>query len=260
MNQAKEEFHTIYHMSSFSRSGETLMLRCLNAHPDLHITHNLNAKDNKAEIGLFHLLAKTSETSISHENQTIQKAGVKTGNIIVLKNASWTHKSPFKGFVLVRNPISVANSFGFTSPQFTARMKKFCEGIEPKLMTAMNDEVSDRISQFCMLYNLKMSNLSSLGLPIVRYEDFVARPETVLRTLLEDLSIPWHDNVINSHELYNEGDIGHGGIKLWKPIHQGSLNTFKKLGEGNIAKIYGLTYPTMKQFGYDYNDGELILS
>ena len=105
-----------------------------------------------------------------------------------------------------------------------------------------------------------MSNLANIGLPIVRYEDFVNEPESILQELLKKLGIPWHDNVINSHKFYNEGDTGHGGIELWKPIHSGSLNSYKKLGKANIAKIYGLTYSTMKLFGYDYNGDELIMS
>jgi len=99
-------------MASFSRCGETLMLRCLNAHPDIHVVHNLKAPpESKEDFGLFRLLQKYEPATIERDNAIVQAAGVGNAKIIVVKNAVWEHAHPFEGFVLARNAFSVTESF-----------------------------------------------------------------------------------------------------------------------------------------------------
>lgn len=239
------------------------MLRCLAAHPRIHVVHQVREPDQPEDLELYRHLMGFAPTEIAHDDPFIQAAGVKEGQILVLKNAVWTHPHPFQGFVLARNSLSVANSFkiqGETEIKFQKRKRQFerwMREIDPTLLPSMSDP--DNFACLAILYNRKMTPLAGAGLPIVRYEDFVSDPEGILRRLLERLRIPWDDVILNSHEQYVEGEYGHGHIPLWKPIHQGALDRFKQLPDVILAKVYGLTWGAMHAFGYVYENEELRL-
>lgn len=253
--------HRILHMSSFSRCGETLLLRCLDAHPDLHVVHQILAPDRPEDFALFRRLRTWPHKEIPHDDDRVQATAAEPHQALVLKNAVWEHSYPYEGFVLVRNPFSVARSFGIhdeSSAAFVRHKQQFfrwAAGIDLQLVETMKDP--DNLACLCMLYNRKLSPLSRLGLPVVHYELFVQHPEATLRWLLGRLGLEWSPEVMRSHEAYEEGQLGHGRIPLWKPVHTGSLHSYRKLPEEVRRRIYALTYPTLEAFGYTY-DGETL--
>lgn len=244
-------------MASFSRSGETVVLRALNAHPRIHVVHQIQRPDERTAIKLAKTLGTFAETSISHTHPAVLAAKVPQGASILLKNATWSHSFPFKGFVLVRNPFAIANSAKITVPRSNRKdkYKRWADSIDPKVSAAINS-VDDLVT-LCMLWNRKMAPLSQARLPIVRYEDFVTQPEKTLRSLLSRLNLDWSDSVLNSHAAYPEAMKGHGGIHLSQPVHSRSLDSWKQLPRAALATIYGITYSIMVEFGYTY-DGEDI--
>lgn len=257
------ERHRIFHMASFSRSGETLMLRCLNAHPDIHVVHQIREPDTKEDFAFFRFLQTYSETTISRENEHIRSVQVPSENIILLKNAVWEHLYPFYGFILVRNPFSVLRSFGIINePEegFLKRKEQFqrwSTGIDPILVPGVVE--SDNISAFCMVYNRKMFPLKELPLPIVHYERFVVNPEHYFRKILKHFGLQWHDRCLRSHEDYQEGEYGHGHIKLWQPIHAGSVESHKRVPDDIFSRVYGLTWPTLDAYGYQVDGKDVTI-
>ncbi len=95
------------------------------------------------------------------------------------------------------------------------------------------------------------------GLPFVRYENFVSDPEQYLRKIVAHLGLSWDDKVLKSHEAYAEGQTGHGGIKLWKPINQGSNEKYQKLTAQQRAHIYGISWEVLSRYGYEW-DGQTL--
>jgi hypothetical protein len=249
-------------MSSFSRSGETLLLRCLDAHPDIHVVHQIREPDADADLALWKFLMDYEPTEIPHDHELIQAAGVKEGAVLLLKNAVWTHPYPYNGFVLVRNPFAVVNSFKILNEddvKYNKRKQQYrrwARQIDAKVLPLINKE-PDNITCLCALYNVKMAPLAKLGLPILRYEDFVTYPETYLNKICDYLGVVWNDLLLKSHTLYSEGELGHGGIPLWKPIHTGSLHSYQKLPKEVISKIYSLTKPVYEMFGYQYKNNKI---
>ena len=79
--------HKIFHMSSFSRSGETLLLRSLDAHPNIHVVHQIREPDTQEDLPLWHYLMAYEPTEIDHNHEHIQAARIKPGAVLVLKNA-----------------------------------------------------------------------------------------------------------------------------------------------------------------------------
>ncbi|MDI5885846.1 hypothetical protein ACFO0O_06550 [Cobetia amphilecti] len=253
----------IFHMSSFSRSGETLMLRCLNAHPLIHVAHQILSPDSKEDFKLFRYLQRYEEDSISSENEMVMQARVPSGSVIVVKNAVWCHQYPYKGFALVRNPFSVYRSFSIANEPVKgfmhrkAQMYRWAIGIDKNLIPGVAS--SSNLESFCALYNRKMQDIINSGVKIIHYENFVQNPEKYLKIICSELSLPWDSSVLKSHEFYSEGDIGHGGIKLWRPIHQGSKDSYKKVCPQDFSRIYGLTYPILNQLGYHVTDEEIMI-
>ena len=75
-------------------------------------------------------------------------------------------------------------------------------------------------------------------------------PEPPLRKLLRHFDLPWDDRVLKAHENYREGEIGHGGMRLWEPIHDRAGDKYKTLPRVEFDKIYAITAAAMDKFGY----------
>jgi hypothetical protein len=251
--------HPILHMASFSRSGETVLLRSLQAHHRIHVVHQVRDPETPENLNLFKTLMCHEPLDISTSHPAVRAANVPDAAVLVVKNAVWTHQWDFRGFVLVRNPFSVVNSFKISNeslrktPKRRKQLKRWTCRIDRALLPAMNK--FNATSYVSMLYNRKMHDLAYNGLPIVRYEDFVESPETTLRGLLGRLDLSWDDAVLKSHTNYKPGDFGHGQICLWEPIHSRSSDSWRKVHRTTRSGIYGITYPTMHAYGYHY-DGE----
>jgi len=207
---------------------------------------------------------KYEPIEINSDHPLIKKCGIPTGATIILKNAVWKHEYPFNGFILCRNPFAVIQSFKLKdeSPEKDEKRKsqiiRWARNIDARIMHAIPE--TDHLEMICMLYNLKMHPLTKSNMPILRYEDFVRNPEATLRELLRKLNIAWSSTVLNSHTLYHQDSYGHGRIKLWQPIHNDSLDTWRKnLSKGTIARIYGLTSQVMQEYGYNFRDEQVFL-
>lgn len=251
---SKKKYHRIVHMSSFSRSGETLMLRALNAHNQIHVVNQLRYHDREEDNNLLKFLMSYKDKMISEDHPIVKAAGVKSGQIILVKNAFWEHQYDYDGFVLVRNPFSVINSFKVIDEAEEKRarrleqLRRWTKTIDVNMLPSI-----DRMNSFefvCALYVRKMLPLADLKLPIIKYEDFVTNPKYYMRLLLKELDIDWDENVLSAHEFFREGDVGHGGIKLWKPIHRDSVDSYQKLDAQTLSKIYTLTWPVIERYGY----------
>lgn len=254
--------HKILFMGSFARSGETLLLRSLHAHPALHVVHQINEHDRPEDVDLFQFLTTYPHTSVAHDHPLIQRARIAPGKVLIVKYAVWTHAHPFQGFVLARNPFSVTKSLeGYAKAHAEplsaqqARLTRWAHGIDPALAPAVAQlPCTDSTA---MLYNRKMLPLAESGMPVLRYEDLTRDPRSSLRWLLQELRLPWDDAVEQSHTAYGEGQYGHGGIALWKPIHPETTPACAGLSEADVARIQGYAWPAMARLGYRVRDGAM---
>lgn len=249
----------IFHMASFSRSGETLLQRCLNAHPDIEIVHQIQRVDTPEDLALFNHLMERAALTMPVDDPLLAHRKLGPKSVLVVKNAVWTHAHPRQGFTLVRNPFSVIMSAFRDAPDPDQRERqkrqqlRWARDIDPRMQHFMKND--DTLSSFLALYVRKLLQDRRDDLPFVRYEEFVAEPERWLRRIVAHLGLDWNDKVLKSHEDYPDKAIGHGGIKLSQPIHQGSTEKYKKLSPELQSHIYGLAHEVLLQYGYDW-DGE----
>ncbi len=133
-------------MASFSRSGETLMQRCLNAHPKIEVVHQILAPDTEDDIRLFRALMDRKDQTISSTHKLLAHRDFGPESILLLKNAVWTHKYPRRGFTLVRNPFSVVTSAKRDAPDpaQAERQKRqqlrWAKGIDPLTVGLMGED------------------------------------------------------------------------------------------------------------------------
>jgi hypothetical protein len=249
-------------MVSFSRSGETLMLRSLNSHPELAVVHQLREPDLEADLEIFRHLKANDVRTLSPSHPLLRHRDDLDGvRALVLKNAVWEHAAPFTGFILVRNPLAVIASARTLNETPEARVqhreqaRRWARGIDPRLLPFVGQ--TDSTTAFCALYTRKMTAAHATGLPIVRYEEFVAEPERILRRLLRHLGVGWDDAALRGHERFRQGEFGHGKIRLWEPIHDKSVEKYADLEPKIKTKIYALCWSAMTLYGYDF-DGHAV--
>lgn len=255
-----ENLVPIVHVASMARSGETVFLRSLNAHPLIHNLVNLREKDNEPETHLFRFLQHYESTHIDSNHPLMENLELKSNQTLLVKQGVWEHKYPFNGVVLVRNPISVYASmisYNASSPEefqdrkkaLTRNCKRWLRDIDNKLLDSFSS--LNVIEQFCAFYNRRMYPLSQLELPIVHYEEFCLRPEPYLKKVLSSFSLHYENSVAQSHLNYSNKQTGHGLIQLAEPINPKSLNKWQKyISENEFNVIAALTYNTWNAFGY----------
>lgn len=247
----------IFHMASFSRSGETLLLRCLDAHPQIEVVHQVREPDTPEDMALFRHLMTRRDTTMPSDDPLLAHRTLAPGSILLLKNAVWCHAFPRDGFCLVRNPFSIAVSAYRNGPgpaqaeRQKAQQIRWARTIDKRLVAMQRSDPT--LTGFCALYNRKMLQDRHDGLPFLRYEDFIVDPEPHLRRIIALLGLDWSDRVLHSHEEYEEGQLGHGGIKLWLPIHRGSEDKYKLLKPEEASQVYGLTHETLRVYGYSWD-------
>lgn len=243
----------VFFLNSYSRSGETLVMRALSVHPKVQIVHDLYQKNSEAENDLFRLIRDENVQEIPADHALIQGREVVSDTVFVLKNATWLHKQPFRGFTLVRNAFSVCLSTGAVEDKPQRRelhhriVRRWARGIDPLMLPFVLG--ATHLESVCALYTRKMMGPAPDG-PIIRYEDFVHDPETKLRAILEYLGVGWDPSVLEAHTYFEEGQVGHGRIPLWEPIHTRSLDKYKTITPAQRSLIYSMTWPVFEKFGY----------
>jgi hypothetical protein len=251
----------IYHMASMARSGETLLQRQLNTHTKIRIAHNLNKGDKFYEQLLYKHLKKRKNQLISSKHLYALPYRFKKDEVILLKQGVWEHKHPFKGFILSRNPLSIYASLkvyddGDKSLQGKnawhyneQRLIRWMYNIDSKLINNLTG--LSQIDQFSLFYNRRMGGLIETGLPVVFYENFVQKPRDELKKILSYLNLEYEPQVIDAHKKFSNSDIGHGNIKLSRPIDTSSIYKYKDiLTNDEISEISEKVKEVAFEYGY----------
>ena len=271
-NRNKSQTVPIFHVASMARSGETVFLRSLAAHPEICNLVNVEAEEQDEKLQLFKYLQQYPHPRVSLNHSLVERLNLKQQKILLVKQGTWEHQYPFNGLVLVRNPISVYASlisYGLKGKNAQSKLEKrkqnsgksqnfqrWMREIDESIMDYFDD--LNYLEQFCTLYNRRMYPLSQIGLPIVHYESFCQNPQEYLKLILQHFSLEYDQSVLNSHSKYESDRQGHGLINLSAPVNTKSLNKWKNfVSSQEFNRIASLTYNTWQAFGYDLNFQEI---
>lgn len=259
----------IFHMASMARSGETLLLKILAVHPDVKVVHNLDKEDGQNKEQAFQFLKNYKPTSISRKHKLMMPYKLKKNDVLLVKQGVWKHPYAFNGFVLSRNPVSIysslkaydSNADGYDIDKNfwfgnTERFKRWLKDIDEKMTNQIISK--SPIEQFVDFYNLRMGNLSSIGKPVVRYEDLIVNTKEVLTKVCDCIGVPMENSLLNSHKFYKKGLIGHGQNDLSKPIDDSSLHKYRlNVTDEEFCFIKENTRAVYERYGYKLESGEV---
>lgn len=246
----------ILYMNSFSRSGETLMLRTLHAHREICALHQLLRAQDETEhqYNVFKRVRASTPEAIALSDEESRAIDARGKPVLVVKNAIFEIDHPHYGFILVRNPFSAYASYrklagALENPR--SQMRRWAQNIDHALVPVV--DYGDFLEAFCALYARKMGSLLGRGLPVVHYEAFVAEPEKTLRGLLAALGLEWDGNVLKAHAAYPAGKKGHGGMDLSAPIALNNSHALPDLGALERDRIYSYVSGVARQYGYRFD-------
>ncbi len=260
----------IFHMASMARSGETLMMRCMAAHPRVLYSHNLWASDSRRDGRLFRHLKKRRATSIAVRHPLLRHKAPRPTNVLFVKQGAWEHAYPFRGFVLARNPLAIFASMktfdseqresprGHCWQQNLKRLQNWMGDIEPALVPKLAQLTP--LEQFVLFYRRRMGALADLDLPVVLYERLVLDPATELARVCAALELDFDPALLNSHEQYRQYPSGHGKSDLSRPISSSSLEQYKTvLFDWERERIAQACADVAAAYGYDMSQGDVRL-
>jgi hypothetical protein len=244
----------------------------------VEVVAQIEKYDSPVRLQLFQYLQRIEDWTVSVEDTVVREVGIDPRKVILLKQGIWEHKYPFRGFVLVRNSLSVYASlkrydeFQFNSDYFVTKvsgllgLSKGSATNKQRLIRWMRDidrELVDYLSsigdieRFCAFYNRRFAHLASLGLPVVHYERLVQEPTVLLSKVLHFMGLTFDTAVLRAHEKYRSSQQGHGRTDLSRPIDTVSTDRYKMLDRKTVDTVCSLTYQTLKAFGYQMNCGEI---
>lgn len=228
----------ILHLASLARSGETLVLRALAAHPEVQVVHDLRAENSAADQALYRWLRvwPLATAPRRHVAALLGPGGLAPERrVLVLKQGVFAPRHRPAGFALLRNPYAVfcslwsydARRLGQEpGPALNARhwarfrlprLLVWADASLPGLLPALRSE-TDPVRQFLLYWRSRLDQILAQQSVHLHYEDLVADPAAGLRRLCDAAGLPFDAAMLTAERGYERGALGHGGIRLDAPI------------------------------------------
>lgn len=253
----------VVYMMSFSRSGETLLQRHLSQCGGLAVGYNLMAIDNRNENRLNAFLRDNNPATLPDH---VAKRLAVTSPKVVAK-AIWPSPAQRRGFILCRHPVAIISSIASNHREDRAeersrKLARICGYVHPQYATALATESSlDMVAlRVAQAWSHRMRVAFHSGVPIVHYERFVLDHPSVLRRLCTHLGVDCTKRVIDAHEEFEAGEIGHGRFDLSSSVDPGrAFSKAKYLTERQRQIVNYICAETMDLYGYtEKTDNQLV--
>lgn len=244
----------IFRLRSFSRSGETILLRHLNAHSKVSVVHQILAHDSPNDKKLSNFIKQNELTEMSRESDLLSHRDLNGAEVLVIKNATELENPDLPSIGLVRNALSVSKSaYRHTDLSGEHRRKqniRWARGIDKDI--ADSESRFDNLELFLLLWNRKtMHDLLSNSL-VFRYEDLVRDTSKAMTEMFHWMGLEMENTILGSHLSYAADELGHGGIKLGEPMHSNSLSNLDSLDRDTIKRILSISSPVLAVCGYHF--------
>jgi len=228
----------IIHISSIARSGETILLRDLSVHPDIHVVHDLiegggNQAHRSESQKLFSYIRINDPKYLTIDK--LQSLGffnyLKIGaKIIILKQGVFNSDNKNQ-FGFIRSPLYCFNSlYNFEKKTFNFQKKKvwfnnrlpriiawseMC-GMETNLLSKLKKS-NCPAEQFVIFYEFRFNQIIKNSKKIFTYENYVKKHKENLSKIVKFIGIPDNKKIYSAYEYFPKDLIGHGYSKLSEP-------------------------------------------
>lgn len=227
-------------LASLARSGETVLLRALAAHPQVHVVHDLYAANDEIEQRLYGLLRVWPLPTLPRAelDQHLAPGAVSPeARVLLLKQGVFSPRHRAEGFGLIRNPYAVFCSLWSYDAKLeglpptparnlqnwrTRRLPRlliWTEASLPWLLPALRAE-TDPVRQFLGYWQARVAQILERHRTVLDYESLVADPSTTLRLACAAIGVPFEPAMLDAHRLHPPGKLGHGGIDLGAPLRR----------------------------------------
>jgi hypothetical protein len=238
----------------FPRSGTTLLDTILMGHPELEVMEERPVMARlKDELGGFDAIAGLNEDGIrSAQRRYFDIAG---DYVQLPPGARLVDKSP-----LLLNEAALIYRL-FPNARFIFVIRHPADVLLSCFMSSFN--LNDAMSNFLRLdcaasfYDLTMRvwensrALLPLSVHAIVYEEMVAEPERVLRRLLEDLDLNWHEELLDhTRTAVKRGLITTASYaQVTEPIYRRSVGRWRNY-RAELGPILPALQPWAAKFGY----------
>ena len=132
-------------------------------------------------------------------------------------------------------------------------LSNFMQEYSSNAATAHFFDLTDaaRLYAETMTYWQQASQVLPLDVYNLRYEDLIAKPEEVLRNLLQELGLPWQDDVLSGHsqrarEVRSNTSSYH---QIAEPLYDRSVDRWRRYSQ-RLQPVLDLLRPAAERFGY----------
>lgn len=266
----------IFQLASHARAGETMLLKLLDAHPQIHVVSHVQKEEAECDIDFTNEIRQTGAQFISRQHWYVNLRNLHTSNVFLVKQGTWYTEYPFKGIVLVRNPFSFVQSMieynrleGLNGRIYSVSRKRYSKTFRRLLRWTMDmsgdihqkiSKQNDVISALCIFYNHRVSELISYSKTIYRYEDVILNTKNELKNICKSIDIEFQENMIDAHLNYKKYPEGHGKNRLDRGVDEVSMEKWKTLNKKDVSLIHELTSSVAENLGYRLKGNSLSIS
>jgi hypothetical protein len=236
------------------RSGTTLLLSILNAHPQIHIIDETEFPSPYPFPSTPRLmLAKLKKQylclkMLEHSNKLeFLKRFYPKAKII------WPVRNPYSA---IASMLNLVNSNSKTN-WIERCAKTEIERLKPFYPEALGQYDLDQLSTIelgAIYWSYKNSYpkfMEDSGFSVFKftYETLLTNQQETLQDIVDFLGIEWDDNLLNFHQVNPSKSLA-GGTKTDRPIDPTKTNSLKGLSEQDIDTINQICYSVMQNYNY----------
>lgn len=240
------------------RSGTTLLLSILNAHPQIHsIDESEFPSPYPFPSAQRLMLAKLKKEylclkMLEHSNKLdFLKKFYPKAKIV------WPVRNPYSA---IASMLDLVNSRSRTN-WIERCAKTEIERLKPFYPETLGQYDLDKLSTIelgAIYWSYKNSYpkfMEDSGFSVFKlsYENLITNPRETLEDIVNFIEIEWHDNLLNFHEVNPSKSLA-GGTRTDRPINPTKTNSLKGLNEQDVETINQICQSVMQDYNYPILD------
>jgi hypothetical protein len=241
----------IHHLSSHARAGETLCLKLLQQHPQIHVPLQITKEEDPAAQNFVQWIRESEPQTVPLTHPYVSQLGLTKTSVIAVKQGVWAPQT-FTGVGLIRNPLAFVSSLleynkreglGLRLPltqrlryaKTFQRLQSWAARMDPLIHKQLKHS-HNIIDALCLFYNYRVTWIRANNAHVFHYEDLITNTVPTLTSMCNAMGVNFDPCMLHAHESY-KGVEGHGTNNLSRPLDTKSLHNGNQLPAHIKAQI-----------------------